>query len=228
MPSLKSRRCEVATGFRWSFAYHHRWLVAHKLIDRPWFILASAPQPTVPAALPPDVVHAYVRLAGRSAKLQGLPDGDLTILNEAGLQEAREAGVASGHLLLIRRDLCFRSKLARWAMIGGTRHLDLRRKDRDSYTIGVAGSLFSDGTPYSRPSTTIPMICFALAHKVPQIIVAGLSLDHTGHAYDRLERPRRHVREDRLALQRIADHYPQVVTTEQSLHEHTGIPLYGG
>lgn len=225
-PRFIERQTAISAGFDEAFAYHHRWLAGHGLLNRPWFVFASAPDPILPSAFPDGTVYAYVKHAGRSARLLGLPKADVTLLSEARARDEEPDGLDRGRVLLVRRKLPLSGRLARLTGRVGTKDLDVLRTERDSYTIRIVGSLFNDGSEHSRPSMTVPMLCFAIAHGIPKIILAGMSLDRSGYSYEPSAAPRKHVREDRLVLDVIAKRYPQVVTTEPSLHAHAGLPLF--
>ncbi|WP_102961516.1 hypothetical protein [Mangrovicella endophytica] len=215
---------DLPMSFPLIVAQHRRWLRARGLLARPWLILGAAPQPSLPADRPADLVHAYVKLAGRSAAKLGLPPADLTFLPRKVSGPALD-GLTLGNVLWMGRGLTFATKLRR--LVGHTRsaECDMTNGDRDRYILRTLGSLFAGEGNDARPSNGVALVCFAIAVGVPRIIVAGISLESDGYEYDPAARTRRHVPQDRAALREIAKRYPQVVTTEPGLHRLTGLPL---
>jgi hypothetical protein len=212
-------------GYRLSRWQQRRWLRQRGLLGRPWLILGAAPDPVIPAELPAGTAHVYVKYAGRAAAALGLPNGDLTfLLQKSGPAETRELVLDSvlrmGHRTpasaLLRKLLPFAA---------GT-EFPLTHQERDDFIIGTLGSLFAGVGKEKRPSNGVALICYAIAMGIPKIIVAGLSLEVDGYAYDPTARTRRHQPEDQAALARVAALYPQVVTTEPSLHRLTGLTLF--
>ncbi len=208
-----------------TFAHHHKWLELQGLLGRPWFMLGSAPEPTAPRTLPERTVYAYIKFAGRSARMHGLPPADITLLTR--WKELQRAARLDLKLVLrLRPSLTYRGRLNRIAGRTGMAESQLTSAERDAYMIAALGSLFSGVGQEKRPSNGIAMICFALAHGVERIVISGLSFDMSGHEYERSNTPRRHAAEDRAALQEMARRYPLVSTTEESVHRATSLPLY--
>ncbi|UIJ73849.1 hypothetical protein [Aurantimonas sp. HBX-1] len=217
----------IARDFAALSAQHAAWLKSRGLADRPWFILGSAPDPHVPRPFPPRTAHIHVKYAGHAARQHGLPQGDLTFL----LAKTTAEQVAGLELRSILR-LCKRhsslARIRRALPLPGPRECALTHRERDALIIGTLGTLFGGSGAEIRPSNGIALIAYAIAVGIPQIIVAGISLDSDGYAYDRSARTRRHLEEDRAALAVVAARYPQVVTTEPGLSRATGIRLLAG
>jgi hypothetical protein len=203
--------------------YHREWLGARGLLDRPWLILGSAPQPTIPSHRPAGCAYVYVKYAGRSAKRHGLPPADLTFTT-VWQSSDRMKDIAVDNIIWLRPKLGLAGRVRRAFGLRATRISDMLGRERDAYVMETLGSLFAQEE--RRPSNGIGLISFALAQGVPQIIIAGISVDVAGHEYDDLKRRRRHSREDIAALKRVAERYPFVSTTERRLSEETGLPLY--
>lgn len=214
----------IARDFATLTARHAAWLSARGLTDRPWFILGSAPDPHVPAPFPPRTAHIHVKYAGHAARQHGLPPGDLTFL----LTKTKPEDIAGLSLDSILR-LCKRqgllTRLRRDLPFLKAKECALTDRERDAFIIGTLGTLFGGRGDEIRPSNGVALIAYAIAVGIPQIIVAGISLDSDGYAYDRSARTRRHLAEDRAALTVVAERYPQVATTEPGLSRATGIPL---
>ncbi|MCO6050959.1 mitochondrial fission ELM1 family protein [Mesorhizobium sp. RP14(2022)] len=215
----------IAATYDTTFAHHRKWLEEHKLLGRPWFFLGSAPDPTIPAKLADNTVYAYIKFAGRSARMHGLPPADITLLTRwKELQQA--ANLDLKLILRLRPDVNWRGRINRALGRAGIAESQLTSRERDDYVVKTLGSLFSGVGSEKRPSNGVGMICFALAHGIEQVVIAGLSFDVSGHEYERSTAPRRHAAEDRAALSVMAQRYPGVSTTEPSVHEATGLPLY--
>ncbi|MCE7028117.1 hypothetical protein [Jiella avicenniae] len=215
----------VSSAFRHTVRANQRWLDIHGLARRPWFVLGSAPSPTMPQKLPEDTVFAYVKFAGRSAKKHGLPDGDITLATS--WDEARWSDLQLSLVLRVRNKSSWRVFFSRMASKPSDRECDLLSHERDDYVLQAMGSRFREVGEHVRPSSALTMIAFALVHDIPEIIIAGISLDQTGHEYNDLNLQRKHGAEDRAALQAAASRHHHVSTTEPRLAAATGIPLYG-
>jgi hypothetical protein len=69
-------------------------------------------------------------------------------------------------------------------------------------------------------------VLYALFVGIPDVVLAGMSLDKQGYSYNAPRARMLHGVEDRFALERIARRYPAVRTTEPVIAEGTGVPLY--
>lgn len=214
----------IDPDFARSVAFHRGWLKRHNLLGRPWFVLCSAPQPSIPRTLPDNTVYAYVKFAGRSASKLGLPVADITLAT--WWKAEREKDIKLNAVLRVRPKLDLAGRLKRLVGPSVGKQSDVLGQERDDYVLQTLGSRFRGVGDHVRPSMGITMIAFALAHDIPEIIVAGMSFERSGHEYNPSGSVRKHVAEDRAALRIIAERYPQVKTTEPSLSEDSGIPLY--
>lgn len=201
------------------------WLKRRGLLDRPWLILGAAPKPTIPDPLPTSVAHVHVKYSGHSAKRNGLPPADLTLLLHKTTAKDIE-GLEIRDVLRMRRRLSRLTRLYRHFGRAGFGESVITHDERDQFILRVAGSLFASGGRDERPSNGVAMICYAVAVGVPKIIVAGVSLEADGYEYDPSISNRRHQPEDLAALREIAKVTPQVVTTEAALGQTTGVSLY--
>lgn len=207
--------------------YHRAWAGHRGLLDRPWFMLGSAPSPTIPAVLPKHSAYVYIKYAGHSARKRGLPNADLTLLLTK--TEPRQiAGLTTANVLLMGASFPIGASIKRLVNRNRSRQGELYRRERDEFIIRTLGSLFAGVGTEKRPSNGISLLCYALALGVPQIVVAGMSLESDGHDYTDAVKRRRHVEEDRAALKKVAKLYPGVSTSEERLHRLTGLPLYEG
>lgn len=207
--------------------YHRTWAGHRGLLDRPWFMLGSAPSPKIPAVFPERSAYVYIKYAGHSARKRGLPDADLTLLLTK--TEPRQiAGLTTANVLLMGTSFPISASMKRLVNRNRSRQGELYRRERDEFIIRTLGSLFAGVGTEKRPSNGISLLCYALALGVPQIIIAGMSLESDGHDYTETVKRRRHIEEDRAALQKVARIYPIVSTSEEGLHRLTGLPLYTG
>lgn len=213
----------LSRGYGLNLWQQRRWLKRRGLAGRPWLILGAAPDPVIPARLPANLAYVYVKYAGRSAGSLGLPDGDLTfLLQKSGPAETADLALNNvlrmGHrsppLASIRKFLPFAAA-----------EYPLTHRERDDFIVATLGSLFAGVGREKRPSNGVALVCYAIAMGIPDIIVAGLSLEVDGYAYDPTARTRRHLAEDHAALRQVAALHPQVRTTEPGLHRLTGLPL---
>ncbi len=208
-----------------AIALQRDWLKRRGLANRPWLILGAAPKPTIPEPLPTNVAHVHVKYSGHSAVKNGLPPADLTLLlHKTTAKDV--AGLEIRDVLRMRRRLSRLTRLYRRFGWAGFQESVITHDERDLFILRVAGSLFASGGRDERPSNGVAMICYALAMGVPQIVVAGVSLEADGYDYDPTIRNRRHQAEDRAALREIARRGLPVETTEAGLAEITGLPLY--
>lgn len=224
---MPDRPQPISPGYRLNRWQQRRWLRQRRLLDRPWLILGAAPDPSIPPDLPKDAAHVYVKYAGRSAASLGLPDGDLTfLLQKSGAAETE--GLALRSVLRMGHRTPAKAAIRKFLPLALGAEFPLTHRERDDFIVATLGSLFGGIGQEKRPSNGVALICYAIAMGIPQIIVAGLSLEVDGYAYDTAARTRRHLPEDQAALERIAALHPQVVTTEPGLHRLTGLPLYAG
>lgn len=208
-----------------AIALQRDWLKRRGLVNRPWLILGAAPKPTIPEPLPTNVAHVHVKYSGHSAVKNGMPPADLTLLlHKTTAKDV--AGLEIRDVLRMRRRLSRLTRLYRRFGWAGFQESVITHDERDQFILRVAGSLFASGGRDERPSNGVAMICYALAMGVPQIVVAGVSLEADGYDYDPTIRNRRHQAEDRAALREIARRGLPVETTEAGLAEITGLPLY--
>ncbi|MBO0664540.1 hypothetical protein LQ948_18500 [Jiella sp. MQZ9-1] len=214
----------IPPAFRHTVAFNQKWLDAHRLGGHPWFILGSAPNPSMPETLPEDCIHAYVKFAGRGAKRHGFPDADVTLATS--WDEARWADLNISRVLRVRNKSSWKVFAKRLKVKPSDNECDLLSHERDDYVLKAMRSRFRGVGEHVRPSSALTMIAFAIVHQIPEIIITGISLDQTGHEYNDLNSQRKHAPEDRAALEAVAAFHPHVSTTESSLAAATGLPLY--
>lgn len=203
------------------------WLRHDRLLSRPWFVLASAPNPTLPTVLPPDTAHIHVKYAGHTASRLGLPVPDLTFLLEKTRPD-QISGLRFGKILKMTgsRPELIANRLRLHIPGIGQQEMRISKWERDAMLNDVLGDVYVGTGSEKRPSNGISMLCYALILGVPQIILTGFSISTDGHSYATNVRSRRHKEEDAISLATIAAKYPQVWTTEPALHHATNLKLY--
>jgi hypothetical protein len=206
---------------------HRAWLGKHGLLDRPWFILASGPNPTVPPGMLDNARLVCINNAPATAKRIGLGSPHLTLRNP----DKEWKSVRGCKLPLI----LWMSNKADWAIhwarlvtaggIAGEIRA-LRKNLRDDITLTLLGSELEAVGKLHKPSTGIFAIIYGLFVGVPEITFGGVTMDKDGYSYGSLPGIQRHRDEDIVTMQLIARRYPNVRTTEAQVSERTGIPLY--
>jgi hypothetical protein len=205
---------------------HRLWLRQLGILERPWLILGSAPDPTVPPSLAARSARIDINNAGRTAAALGLGPADLTIRTEwkswaehPDLESRALLWVHSRSLLVMRWEMWRRSN----ARVG-----ELRRwtaQEREAIVDAVIGDAVAGIGRWGKATTGVAAICYGLFVGVPEIVVGGFSVDQAGHSYDTLNRARRQVDEDLFVLERIRDR-PELSTTEPDLAGRAGLRLH--
>jgi hypothetical protein len=206
---------------------HRSWLRSHGLLDRPWFVLGSAPNPTIPPGITDRAALICINNVGIAASRLGLRPADLTFRNK-GKEWKTLAGVKVPLVLWV----CDRTPwqiLWKRFLIGLRTELGeirvMARNDRKYVYEHMLGD--PDGTSeVGKPSTGIFAVLYGLFAGVPEIILGGMSMDKQGYSHEAKRYRMMHGAEDRFALETIAARYPQVSTTETEVSEATGVPLY--
>ncbi|ORE97153.1 putative membrane-anchored protein [Aurantimonas sp. 22II-16-19i] len=203
--------------------FHGAWLDGLGIRDRPWLILGSAPDPTVPPELFPSHARIDINNAGRTAAALGLGRADLT-LRAKKKSWAEHPHIDTRGLLWIHTAPRF---LLRPLLINKPydhigRVAPLRRRDREAMVTHVSGASVEMIGDLGKVTNGVAAICYGLLLGVPEIVVAGISLSKTGHSYDDLGRVRRQVEEDAVILDRLRTE-PRVSTTEDDLAETAGL-----
>jgi hypothetical protein len=207
---------------------HRHWLSTRGLLDRPWFVLGSAPNPTIPPDITSRAALICINNAGTTAVRMGLPPADLTFRNNSkGWLALADCKVPLVLWVTNRNPLhiLWKRMFIRTAGLGEIK--TLRRELRRAIDLHVLSSGSNDEEQIKKPSTGIFAITYALFVGVPEIILAGMSIDKKGYSYDAPRSRMLHSAEDRFALERIAAGYPSVRTSEPAIADETGIRPYG-
>lgn len=206
---------------------HRRWLSAHGLLNRPWFVLGSAPDPTIPPAIATRAALVCVNNAGAAAARVGLPPADLTVRGKSKEWLALAECEVPLVLWVCDRNplhLLWKRMFIRTRRLGEIR--TMRRDVRRAVDLHVLGDGSADDERIEKPSTGVFAVIYGLFVGVPEVILAGMSMDKKGYSYDAPRARMLHGAEDRFALENFAARYPAVRTTEPVIAEETGIPLH--
>jgi hypothetical protein len=191
-------------------------------------VLASAPNPRIPADITDRAALICINNVGIAAAGMGLPPASLTFRNKN-----KEWKTLAGCKIPLVLWVCDRTPLQMWwkkFLIGRRSELgEVRVMARDDRRYVYEHMLRDDaanGAEIGKPSTGIFAVLYGLFVGVPEIILAGMSLDKEGYSYNSPRARMLHGAEDRYALGQVAKHYPAVSTTEPVIAAETGIPLY--
>jgi hypothetical protein len=219
--SLKGSLDHFANG-------HRRWLRGLGLLDRPWFVLGGAPEPTLPTELVATHARVDINNSGRTAVALGMGRADLSIRRAKASWSAHPELDTRGliwftekNILLLRLELWHRRHASVDSLVR------VKRTLRDALVAHVVGPEIKDVGKLGKPSNGIVAVCFGLYFGVPEIVLTGVSLTQQGHSYDQLNRPRKQVDEDLHVLQ-ILSRDARVATTERELAVTTGLRLWSG
>jgi hypothetical protein len=211
------------------FANHAGWAKKHLGdVSRSWFILCSAPSPTVPASIPDETIFVCVNNSGLTAHALGLRSADLTIRAEKKSWKEIH-GLHSKALLWISKKPLFYQRIQ---ALDSFKHKAnaVRRitvEDRDNIMRMMLNDDFPSNEHENRPSNGIFAIAYALSCGAFEVIVSGFSLTQGGHSYNDLDKRRRHIDPDKAALIYFAENNFPVSTTETNLADITGLRLAG-
>jgi hypothetical protein len=205
---------------------HRAWLSDLELLDRPWLILGSAPNPTIPAKLLDRAARIDINNAGRTASALGLGPADLTIRTEKkswtehpDLDTRALLWIHRGPLLRMRWEIYRKTN----AKIGRLRRWS--RKHREAIVDNVAGEAVAGTGNWGKATTGIAAACYGLFVGVPEVVLCGISVNSAGHSYDDLNRARKQIDEDLFVLQR-AKGRPELFTSEPAFAEGVGLRLW--
>ncbi|MCQ0990152.1 hypothetical protein [Jiella marina] len=204
-------------------AQHRKWLKPLGILDKPWLILGSAPNPTVPGDIFATHARVDINNAGRTAQGMGFGRADLTVrAKKKSWEEHRH--IDTRLLLWIHTvpGLALRFLLLGkpYDHIGRVR--PLRRRDRERVVLEVSGIALDEIGDLGKVTNGVAMACYGLLLGVPEVVLSGISLSKTGHSYDQLDRKRRQVDEDRAVLTALASD-ARLATTEADLAADVGI-----
>lgn len=203
---------------------HRAWLRKLDIIDRPWLIFGSAPEPTVPNDVLRTCARIDVNNSGRTAELLGLGPADLTIRKRrkswAEHPRLHTRGLLWFHTapwIIMRLQLVLKSQVR----VGSLQKMT--KDERNAIMDQIVGPI-PKGVGKSKATNGVAAICYGLWTGAPTIIVAGMSVNKMGHSYNDVGKTRKQIDEDIFALRALST-LPNLFTTERELSERTGIKL---
>ncbi|WP_167591649.1 hypothetical protein [Jiella endophytica] len=207
-------------------ATHRKWLKPLGILEKPWLILGSAPEPTVPGAIFDTHARIDINNAGRTAQAMGYGRADLTV--RAKKKSWEEHRHTDTRLLLWIHTVP--TLVLPLLLIGKPYdHIGkvkpLRRRDREQVVLEVSGVSLDAIGDLGKVTNGVAMACYGLLLGVPEIVLSGISLSKVGHSYDELGRRRRQVDEDRAVLTALASDR-RLATSEADLAAESGIRLW--
>ncbi|MCO6050958.1 hypothetical protein NGM99_14335 [Mesorhizobium sp. RP14(2022)] len=205
---------------------HRPWLESLGIRSKPWLILGSAPDPTLPPAIFGTHARIDINNVGRTAQALGLGRADLTVRARKKSWE-EHAHVDTNGLLWMHTWPRFMMRLPligkSYDHIGSV--MPLKRPERDLIVSHIAGASPQSIGDLGKVTNGVAAACYAMFLGVPRIVLAGISLSKVGHSYDELGRRRRQVDEDAFILERLKTR-ADLFTTEPDLAEDAGIKLW--
>jgi hypothetical protein len=164
------------------------------------------------------------------------PDVTMMMFNQIegttkNAQEVRR--VLSGHrtralyVLLWRKDDRARLEKGLKAFDYGYDHLYIvDRYERMALLDKVAGVCSLEEDAEAKCSNGINAVLFALFHGAPAVIITGINPNSCGHAYNSVGLTRLHVQMDKMILERLLAAGRPIFTSDPTVSEETGIPLW--
>jgi len=204
------------------------WLGKHRLLDRPWFILASGPDPTIPAHIVDRAELVVINNAAATAARLGLGSPRLAFRNP----NKEWKSVAECKLPLILWMSNKRGFEVIWTKLFAARGIageirTMRKSTRTVINRHFLGSELDAVGRMHKPSTAVFAVFYGLFVGVPEIILGGVTIDRDGYSYTTaLPGIHKHRDEDLVAMQMIAGRFPSVSTSEAEVSEKTGLPLF--
>ncbi|MDQ0322870.1 hypothetical protein QO002_005076 [Pararhizobium capsulatum DSM 1112] len=204
---------------------HRRWLVNLGILDKPWLLFGSAPDPTLPEDILRHCARVDINNSGKMANMLGLPPADLTFRKKKKSWEehpfVRTRGLLWLHtrpLWIMRVKLLFKPSVQYKSLMRAT------KSDREAIVQLVSGGLPADVGDVGKVTNGVAALCYALYMGVPSVTLSGFSLTKMGHSYNDKGSVRRQIEEDTFVLTQLRNR-GNVFTTERELSEHVGIPL---
>lgn len=202
---------------------HRRWLAKLKILDRPWLILGSAPNPTLPTDIVAHCARMDVNNAGKTANMLGLPAADLTFRKRKKSWEEHPDVRTRGLLWLHTRPLwVMRLKLLMKPSVRYRSLMRATKEEREAIVDHVCGGMPTDIGETGHVTNGVAALCYALFMGVPSATLAGFSLTVMGHSYNEKGSTRRQIDEDAYVLSKLRER-PEVFTTEEGLSASIGI-----
>ena len=206
---------------------HRHWLGRHDLLGQPWFVLGSAPEPTIPRRALQETILVCINNSGATAAQLGLPPARLTVRNR-NKEWASVAGLQIPLVLWLsdknRFQVYWTRLLKARSRLGEIRTIPTQER-YDICTSMLGNDLLSIGA-MNKTSTGIFAAVYGLFLGVPEVILGGISVDKDGYSYSSAPGVQRHRTEDSFALKTLASRGEGLRTAEADLAAKMGIPLY--
>ena len=202
---------------------HRRWLAKLEILDRPWLVLGSAPNPTLPSDIVAHCARMDVNNAGKTANMLGLPAADLTFRKRKKSWEEHPDVRTRGLLWLHTRPLwVMRLKLLMKPSVRYRSLMRATKEEREAIVEHMCGGMPKDIGETGHVTNGVAALCYALFMGVPSVTLAGFSLTVMGHSYNEKGNTRRQIAEDAYVLSKLRER-PDVFTTEEGLSASIGI-----
>ncbi|WP_421869729.1 hypothetical protein [Pararhizobium sp.] len=206
-------------------AEHRKWLTKLGILDRPWLLFGSAPDPTLPQEILQNCARVDINNAGKTANQLGLPPADLTFRKKKKSWEEHPYVRTRGLLWLHTRPLwVMHLKLLLKPNVRYKSLMRATKSDREAIVHHVSGGLPAEIGDVGKVTNGVAALCYALFMGVPSVTLAGFSLQKMGHSYNAKGSVRRQIEEDTFVLTQLRDR-GNVFTTERDLSDYVGIPL---
>ena len=206
---------------------HQAWLRKLGILDKPWLVLGSAPNPT----LPPDLLKRFARVdvnnSGKTAAMLGLPPADLTFRKQRKSWREHPFVRTRGLLWLHRRPIwLMHLKLILRPTVRYKSLMKATKAERQAIVEAVCGPMPEGVGELGKVTNGVAAVCYGLFVGVPSVTLAGFSLTTMGHHYNSKNSKRRQIEEDRYVLMQLCKR-GDIFTTEAELSEHSGLPMTG-
>jgi hypothetical protein len=134
-------------------------------------------------------------------------------------------GHSTEHLILIRLDKTFDPSRFRLALINYRYEaLSILSKTQRSEILTWAVGSPKGNTIWPSNGVTLAFVCLKLG--APLVVMSGISLSKSGHAYNRAGREREHVGDDRIALEAALSRKLPLYTVDSEFSNDSDVPLY--
>lgn len=203
-----------------------QWLDDLGILDKGWVILGAAPDPILPDELLRTHARVDINNAGKAAQARGLGRAALTIRSHKKSWDEHNTVDTEAMIWMRNRQGIFPRRYLigkPYTYIG--KLSILTKQDRNALVTYVSGVKPQDAGDFGKVTNGVVGACYGLMMGVPEVVLAGISLTKTGHAYDSLNRHRLQVEEDTYVLRELAKRCP-IYTTEPDVCEVAGIPMW--
>ncbi len=206
---------------------HCAWLSKISLADRPWLVLAAAPNPTLPEPKPASMALVCINNSVLTASQLGLGAPDMALRTQRKIWDPL-LGLEIPNLMWLHRGsalkVWFKARFQSPVKIGN--YIRMTAGEREIITDYMLGQSIAKMGDKGKLSMGVFGALYGLFCGAPQVVLSGVSLQNTGYSYTDQPMNRWHLEEDRFALEHLAANHPQLFTSEPELHELIGMPMY--